>query len=474
MTFKRKNISMKTKHFKLWFSAAITSLVIAGCDSQLAINPVNTIDAGTSLATAQGVQVALTGAYDGTALGGVFGGQVMYDAELLADDEEFIFGGTFQALDEVWKKAMIPVNANAEFAWRDSYITINRANTVLSALDKLPADDKNTVEGEALFIRGSVYFELAKKYGKFWGDGDNATNLACPLVLTPTNSISDQDNRPRASVADVYARAITDLTRAETILPAGTNGIRANKSMAAAMLARIYLAQGRYAEARDAANRVITSANNYRLAANFADAFNENAAGFANEVVYRLAILETDITGTNGGVNQMCRFFSPAGSGGRGDIRIQAKHLALYDTADVRGRFFVTAAGNRFSRKYAVTGLATVDQYLDIPVIRIAEMYLTRAECNARLSSSTGSAPLEDVNRIRRRAGLTELASVDLAAILRERRLELAFEGQRLWDLKRTRTNVNAQFPWNSPKLVFPIPQREMDTNKQLVQNAGY
>jgi tetratricopeptide (TPR) repeat protein len=465
---------MKTKNLKLWLSAAMTSLVIAGCDSQLAINPVNTIDAGTSLATAQGVQVALTGAYDGTALGGVFGGQVMYDAELLADDEEFIFGGTFLALDEVWKKAMIPVNPNAETAWRDSYVTINRANNVLSALDKLPMSERDVTEGEAVFIRGSVYFELAKKFGKFWGDGDNATNLACPIVLTPTNTISEQDNRVRASVADVYARAITDLTRAEAVLPTGTNGIRANKAMAAAMLARVYLAQGRFAEARDAANRVITSSNNYRLAPNFADAFNENASGFANEVVYRLAILETDITGTNSGVNQMNRFFAPAGSGGRGDMRVQAKHLALYDTADIRGRFFVTAAGNRFTRKYAVTGLATVDQYLDIPVIRIAEMFLIRAECNVRLNASTGAAPLEDVNRIRRRAGLADLASVDLAAVLRERRLELAFEGQRLWDLKRTRTNVNAQFPWNSPRLVFPIPQREMDTNKQLVQNAGY
>ncbi|TAE25780.1 MAG: RagB/SusD family nutrient uptake outer membrane protein [Candidatus Kapaibacterium sp.] len=465
---------MNTKNMKAWFLVGATSLIMGGCDSQLAINPVNTIDAASSLETSQGVQVALTGAYDGTALGGVFGGQVMYDAELLADDEEVVFAGSFQALDEIVRKAMVPVNSNAEVAWRDSYITINRANTVLSALTKVEMAERGRVEGEALFIRGSVYFELVKKFGKFWGDGDNATNPGAPIVLQPTTSISEQDNRVRASVAAVYTQAIEDLTKAESLLPAGTNGIRANKSMAAAMLSRIYLSQGRFAEARDAANRVITSANGYRLAATFADAFNEGSAGYGNEVVYRLAILETDITGTNSGVNQMNRFYAPGGSGGRADIRVQAKHLALYDTTDARFRFFVTAAGQRFTRKYASTGNATIDQYIDIPVIRIAEMILTRAECNARLNSSTGAAPLEDVNRIRRRVGLSELASVDLNAILRERRLELAFEGQRLWDLKRTRTAINAQFPWNSPRLIFPIPQREMDTNKQLVQNAGY
>lgn len=465
---------MNTTNMKMWLVFGATAMIIGGCDSQLAINPTNTIDAAASLENSQGVQVTLTGAYDGTALGGVFGGQAMYDAELLADDEEIVFAGTFQALDEIYKKAMIPVNANAEVAWRDSYVTINRANTVLSALTKVETAERGRVEGEALFIRGSVYFELVKKFGKFWGDGDNATNPGVPIVLEPTTTVSDKDFRTRSSVAEVYTRVIDDLTKAEGVLPAGTNGIRANKSTAAAMLARVYLSQGRFAEARDAANRVITSSNGYRLATTFADAFNEGSAGFGNEAVYRLSIIETDINGTNSGVNQMNRFYAPASSGGRGDMRVQAKHLALYDTADARYRFFVTASGQRYTRKYASTGNATIDQYIDIPLIRIAEMYLTRAECNVRLNTTTGAAPLEDVNRIRRRVGLAELTSVDLAAVLQERRLELAFEGQRLWDLKRTRTNVNAQIPWNSPRIIFPIPQREMDTNKQLVQNAGY
>ena len=77
------------------------------------------------------------------------------------------------------------------------------------------------------------------------------------------------------------------------------------------------------------------------------------------------------------------------------------------------------------------------------------------------------------MNAIRTRAGLPALTAVTLAGILKERRLELAFEGQFLPDVKRLQTSVGA-LAWNSPKLVMPIPQREMDVNKNLVQNEGY
>jgi hypothetical protein len=80
---------------------------------------------------------------------------------------------------------------------------------------------------------------------------------------------------------------------------------------------------------------------------------------------------------------------------------------------------------------------------------------------------------LADVNTIRARAGLAPLAAVTLNDITRERYLELAFEGHNLHEAKRLQTSVGS-FAWNSPKLIMPIPQREMDVNKQLVQNEGY
>ena len=82
-------------------------------------------------------------------------------------------------------------------------------------------------------------------------------------------------------------------------------------------------------------------------------------------------------------------------------------------------------------------------------------------------------ALLEDINSIRTRAGLTALTSVTLNAITKERFLELAFEGHNLHEVKRLQKSVGV-LAWNSPKLILPIPQREMDVNKSLVQNEGY
>lgn len=103
-------------------------------------------------------------------------------------------------------------------------------------------------------------------------------------------------------------------------------------------------------------------------------------------------------------------------------------------------------------------------------------MYLIRAEANFRNGTAIGATPLDDVNIIRERAKATPLMLVDLGVILNERVLELAFEGQSLFDLKRTKGSIGGGIQWNSPKLVFPIPQREMDANPALKgqQNEGY
>jgi len=106
-------------------------------------------------------------------------------------------------------------------------------------------------------------------------------------------------------------------------------------------------------------------------------------------------------------------------------------------------------------------------------VVRLAEMYLTRAEANLRLGTAVGATPAADVNKIRSRAGLTPLSAVTLTDVLKERKLELMFEGLQVHDQKRLK-ETRGGIAYNSPRLILPIPQREMDTNKKLVQNQGY
>lgn len=100
-------------------------------------------------------------------------------------------------------------------------------------------------------------------------------------------------------------------------------------------------------------------------------------------------------------------------------------------------------------------------------------MYLTRAEANLRGGTSIGAAPVEDVNVIRERAGLDPVAAVTIDDVMHERRLELAFEGHRIFDAKRNQETIDG-LEWNSPRLVYPVPRRELDANPNLVQNEGY
>lgn len=433
---------------KSFVLAGSVMLLSAACADRLDVQPTQSIDESTALATEQDVNVTLVGAYDGMSSTNVYGGAFQYSGELLGDDREVVFGGTFTTLDEIWRKTMTPGNTQTTATWTSSYAAINRANNVLSALDKVTAAKKNSVEGQARFIRGAIYFELVKLFAKSWGDGDNATNPGVPLVLTPTRSVTDEDYKARSSVAEVYAQIIDDLTKAEQL---------AKFPAAAALLSRVYLMQGNYASARDAANRVINS-KAFELEADFANAFVDDNA----ESIFSIVVTDQD------GSNAMNTYYASSLNQGRGDIRVQTKHLSLYETNDVRGKFFNTSnAGSRtFTSKFN-------NRFGDVPVVRLAEMYLTRAEANFRLGTTVGATPLADINLIRARAGLAPLTSLTLAAILKERKLELAFEGQQLHDIKRTKGTVGTT-AFSANNLVIPIPQREIDTNKKLVQNPGY
>ena len=455
MIFTDMTISIKN-----WLYVATTAFMVTACDSRLDVAPTQDIEAAQALNTEQDVQITLTGAYDGLSNVTLYGGGIQYISELLGNNRDFNFNGTFSTLLELSAQTVTTSNVVVRDFWLDGYNTINRANNVLSALDKISEANRGSVEGQARFIRGALYFELVKAFAKDWGDGTPAQNLGVPLVLTPTGAISDADYRARNTVAEVYAQVLDDLIQAETLLPAEQdNNAFATKGAAQAVLARVYLQQRNYALARDAADRVIASGT-YALAANFEDVFTDESAGNQSEIIFRIVVSAQD------GVNDLNTFFASSLNQGRGDIRLQQQFLQLYGTGDTRGQFTNTASINTFTSKFN-------DQFGDVPVVRVAEMYLVRAEANQRLNTSVGATPLADVNLIRNRAGATPLTTVDLNAILLERRLELAFEGQQLADIKRTAGTVGTT-PYNANNLVLPIPQREIDTNKELVQNPGY
>ncbi|MBK7870638.1 MAG: RagB/SusD family nutrient uptake outer membrane protein [Saprospiraceae bacterium] len=428
------------------------------CQDELDLQPYQSISEDFALDSDNNVKAVLVGAYDAIGDADVYGGEVMRNSELLAGNGEIAWVGTFNSPREIFNKAITPANDDVQDFWLGAYNAINIANNVLSALEVVNEDDRATVEGEALFIRGILYFELVRFFALPYEAGQTNSQLGVPLVLEPTRGISDVNKVSRNTVEEVYNQVIGDLVKAESQLPED-NEWRASSGAAAALLARVYLQKGDYANARDAANRVIQSGN-YSLLNNYADVFGRDEN--SNEDIFAAQVTTQD------GINAMNTYFSIQQFGGRdGDIEILPGHLNLYAPADARlALFFEANGGVTYTGKWN-------NQFGNVGVIRFAEMLLIRAEANLRLGTTTGATPLEDYNAVHTRAGLPAAAAVTLDNILLERRLEFAHEGHKVHDMKRNKQNI-AGLPYNSDDLVYPIPAREIEANPNLTQNPGY
>jgi hypothetical protein len=237
---------LKKKIMKQFLYKSLLQLgVVYGtaCNKMLNTQPTQSIDQTVALNTSSAVLVALTGAYSDMGVEDAYGGLTFVAPDLLGNFAELNWSGTYQGMTQIYNKS-IPIDHNCTTqSWLTSYKAINDVNNVLNALNVVTADKKASVEGQAKFIRGALYFDLVRLFARAWNDGDPTANDGVPLVLTPTTGITDANKVSRNKVSEVYAQVISDLTDAESLLPA-TNGFYANKAAASAMLARVYLLTG--------------------------------------------------------------------------------------------------------------------------------------------------------------------------------------------------------------------------------------
>ncbi|MBK8564038.1 MAG: RagB/SusD family nutrient uptake outer membrane protein [Saprospiraceae bacterium] len=446
---------MKNISFILAVMAVALSFI--ACDNKLDLLPQQSLDENVAISSDANIKIVLNGAYDDLSDDDLMGANVLRNAELQGGDDEIVWVGTFIGPREIFNKQMNITNNDAEGMWISAYKTIGTCNNVLSELGIVKEEDRSWVEGEAKFLRAYALFELVRSFAKPYMEGGNNSQLGVPIVLEPTRVIEGKESVPRNTVEEVYAQIISDLNSAEALLPA-ENEWRASSGAAAGLLARVYLQMNRHADARDAANRVIELSVN-SLLDTYANIFNRDEN--SSEDIFAVQVNSQD------GTNSMTTFFSIPEYGGRdGDIEILSGHLDLYDPADLRLALFFEGAGAMRTGKWN-------NQFGNIGLMRMAEMYLIRAECNQRLGTEVGATPLDDYNAIHTRAGLSAASSVTLDDILLERRLELAHEGFKIHDMKRLKLNVGA-YAYDANELVFPIPLREMEANPSLEQNDGY
>lgn len=367
-------------------------------------------------------------------------------------------------------------NGKNPLFWSKAYGYIYQANAAiegLTASTTLSATVRNQLLGEELVLRAMCYFTLVNLYG--------------PIPQVVLTDYRQTSTLPRASTDSIYTQIISDLTTAETLLTSqypSAGRVRANEYVAAALLSKVYLYDGQWANAENEASKVINSGN-YSLPSNLNNVF---LAG-SNEAVWQLIPLQSGFE-TADGVT-----FIPNYGLGNFNTTVPAYALTKYllnafEPGDERraqwvDSSIVNSVTYYFPYKYKLSYDGNSNPLEYYMMIRLADLYLIRAEAEAEQGGGTA---VDDLNQIRSRAGLpayaggTDKASL-LAAIYHERQVEFFCEmGNRWFDLKRTglaNAVMDTVTPtkggsWSSDWQVLPVPSTEITSNPALIQNPGY
>ncbi len=454
----------------------ISVLGFTSCDDELQLEPEDQLTLPVSFSNKETSLGVLTGAYSAAQQDDVLNGTPQAIADWMADNVDFV--GSFPTFQDISAFTQLSDNTSIEAIWDDNYETIGATNLVIKYVPSVDDvnfsdDEKEVAVAEAKFLRALVYFNMANLFSQPYSV-TGGSNLSVPLVLEPFDA--EVQYPSRATLNEVYNQIESDLMDAAAVLGDSDNS-RASKGAAEGLLSRLYLYKGEYAKAADYSNRVIQNSA-YTLATDF-NFYNTQDKEFV------FTLVNTSADGQDSGQG-FSGLYNPV-PGGRGDAPFTDNLIAAYGgetTVDKRYTELTQigndAEGNErvFTSKYP-DGVTNAD---NAPVIRITEMYLTRAEANYREGTSIGDTPLNDINKLRVRAGLAPLASIDsVDQILEERRKELAFEGHRRMDLLRVSKalrrpgmdDVEKSNPGDN-KTIFPIPNREIDLNPNLVQNPGF
>lgn len=450
----------KLNNYKIIFS--LLAIFFIACDDNLDIEPEQNLSPEVATSTPANLKTILNNIYAEVRSSDSYGGGIVMASELVGNEGDLSWNGTYVGPAEYTEKAILADNGFVEDIWMNAYDINNQANIVLSNLEVFEDEtERNTVEGEAKFLQALAYFDLVRLFSKPYDPANANSQLGVPIVLEPVLDASVITYPERSTIQEVYDLVLANLTEAFMLLPED-NGYFADKYSAEALLARVYLQMGNYQKALDAANDVIENSG-ASLTTTFGEAFNNSEN--SSEDLFALQVTSQDASSQ--ALNLYWAGSDFGGRVGNPDISVNEVHFDKYDdTEEDRANFFYTTDDGIATTKWQ-------NQFGNIPVIRLAEMYLIRAEANERLGTEIGATPLEDINTLRARANANLFDSVDLETILMERKRELAFEGFALFDAKRLKRDV-AGIAYDANRLVFPIPLREIDANSSLTQNPGY
>lgn len=379
--------------------------------------------------------------------------------------------------------------------WLNIYETINSANNILVAVPtlktKFPEQTKtlDSIYGQALVIRAIGHFDLTRVYAQPYNFTGDASHLGIP-VLTKTPAPGELI--ARKTVKETYTQIIQDLTDAIPFLQQYANhntqtGITYQAALA--LLSRVYLYKGDWAQCISYSDLVINDAAYKLVDGNSYKAFFNTY--FSNNISSKTeGIFQLTNNGFNVSASSMFSIYSDATSA---QYSSSVKVRTLFDSDDIRltTMFYTPTAGDNagkpLTRKYGDGSVTTLTPQL-VQVIRLSEIYLNRAEAKWNLQQYAQAA--EDIRIISQRAHPNRTITINYVSnddlykqIANERNRELCFEGHRFFDLARRKENLQRGTDCNATtcslnypnnKFVLPIPSKEVEANKAMIQNPGY
>lgn len=463
---------MKRLKFPIIF--ALVLLSGSACNKILEQEPQGSLDANTAYTTRQGVEAGLIGIYDALQSGNYYGLRFQAFSDMGADNINHT--GTFPSFAQIFNRQILADNVELVNMWNTIYNGINRANNIISSAENLedPAFNKSNAIAEARFLRALMYHDLLRYFGGSATGYNKGNGVGVPLFTTPTLTPADAAPRERATEAEVITQIKSDIDFAITNLT-GTNVARANLRAARMLKARVELYNEEFAAAEAAATEVLSAYEGSSLGGLAPDYRSLwNVKNVAPESVFELPFAIDD-------ANSIAFFYFPGVNGGRNEITSSPGLLNAHEAGDLRRTVNVTVLdntsvpripANKTLKAFRVAG----DD--NVILMRLAELYLIRAEARARKASPDLAGAANDLNIVRKRAGLEPITPVSaeeaVLAIERERRIELAHEGHRWFDLRRY--NKISSLGISEPfRALYPIPLREVQTSGGIVeQNEGY
>lgn len=496
---------------------AILAASLSSCvNDWLDVAPSDGTDADAALTSSSDLAAARTGMY--AALKGnsnlvdYYGQQFFVYGDVHAGDDyqynniggsnraSFYYDMTYQTASEFSSST-----SSSNVAWKSPYIVIGRANRIIAAAEggalSDAAEAKATIDqyaAEAKVLRALAHFDLVRIYGKPYTE-DQGASLGVPLV---TGVLESNAKPARSTVAEVYTQVVKDLTEAISSNALATETEPGYVSVwgAKAILSRVYLNMGDYANALSVAEDIIKNSGAALWTRDqYFKAWDASTPN-ESEFLFRLNVAgSTDSNDLNGIGNLQQRE-------GYKEMVATKKFVDMLtsDPEDVRNDMFLPATAAKEVATYGTNKVylnklrgqgGNLRNVTIVPIIRLSEVYLTAAECAFRNNDKTKAVEyLNDLvkNRTTTVASLATVDNITLDRILIERRKELIGEGQRYFDALRnnetiTRYTSEADKGWHKTlskeaqsfnrdyfKAIAAIPQAEINANPNIKQNTGY